>query len=152
VREFTRELIAICRTFGMFERDAVCCGQVTVAQCLALQQLLAEPRDIASLAESSGVTSSATTRLVDGLEKSGWVGRSRAGDDRRRIEVSLTPAGRELAERLRAQTELTVSAVVARIPRAKRGQVLDSLRLVREALAQSRQELVACCQPSPSRR
>jgi MarR family transcriptional regulator, 2-MHQ and catechol-resistance regulon repressor len=152
VREFTRELIAICRTFGMFEREAVCCGQVTVAQCLALQELLAAPRDIASLAEASGVTSSATTRLVDGLEKSGWVERSRADDDRRRIEVSLTAAGRELAERLSAQTDQTVSAVVARIPRAKRAQVLDSLRLVRDALGQSRQALAACCPASPPKR
>jgi DNA-binding MarR family transcriptional regulator len=152
VREFTRELIAICRTFGMFEREAVCCGEVTVAQCLALQELRATPRDIASLAESAGVTSSATTRLVDGLEKSGWVERSRPGDDRRRIEVALTPAGRELADRLDAQTELTVSAVVSRIPRAKRAQVLESLRLVRAALGQSRQAIAECCPPSFSKR
>ncbi len=148
--EFTQELIAICRTFGIFEREAVCCGEVTVAQCLALQELLSGPRDIASLAESSGVTSSATTRLVDGLEKSGWVVRRRADDDRRRIEVELTQPGRELAERLHAQTEASVSAVVSRIPRAKRAQVLESLRLVRTALGQSKAALAGCCQPRQS--
>lgn len=146
MRAFTHELMAICRSFGAFERDAVCCGVVTVPQCLALQELLEAPLDIATLAQSSNVTSSAMTRLVDGLEKNGWVERRRDDDDRRRIEVVLTRSGRKLAEQLRDLTEQTVLAVVAKIPHEKREQVLESLRLMNEALSKSKDALAACCQ------
>ena len=145
--EFSDELMAIGRLFAGYERDAICCGVVTVPQCLTLQQLLDEPRDIATLAQSANVTSSAMTRLVDGLEKNGWIERRRGADDRRRIEVTLTRSGRELADQLRALTERTLSAVESKIPRQKRAQVRDALRLLRQALEQSKQMLAACRQP-----
>jgi DNA-binding MarR family transcriptional regulator len=40
------------------------------------------------------------SRLVDRLVASGWVERQAAGDDRRRIELSLTDAGRRIERRV----------------------------------------------------
>jgi DNA-binding MarR family transcriptional regulator len=143
--DFSSELIAICRIFGVFEREQVCCGTVTVPQCLVLQALLEEERDINGLAELSHVTASAMTRLVDGLEKNGWIERERGADDRRRIVVTLTASGRAEAERLRSLTDRSVEAVLSKIPKDKRAQVLESVHLVREALEGARDTLKNCC-------
>jgi len=37
ITELTDSLISVCRGFGAAERTAVCCGEVNVAQCVALQ-------------------------------------------------------------------------------------------------------------------
>ncbi len=145
MKDFSSELIAICRIFGVFEREQVCCGTVTVPQCLVLQALRDEERDINGLAELSHVTASAMTRLVDGLEKNGWVTRARGADDRRRIVVTLTESGRAEAERLHVLTERSVEAVLSKIPKNKRAQVMESVHLVRKALEGARDTLKNCC-------
>ena len=139
---FSTELITLGRAFGMFERDAICCGTVSVPQCAALQELLDGPRDIGTLARIMGVAQSSMTRLVDGLEKRGWVVRVREGNDRRRVEVELSPAGRKEAKRLSGLTDECVSQILDRIPKGKRRQVVESLGLLRAAL-----EEVRCCEP-----
>ena len=53
------------------------------------------PSTPAQLASQVGVTRSAMTDVLDGLEKKGWVHRSRLGDDRRLRGVALTHEGRE---------------------------------------------------------
>ncbi|MGR6329308.1 MarR family winged helix-turn-helix transcriptional regulator [Sphingomonas sp. XXL09] len=46
----------------------------------------------------------ATTRLIDTLEERGFVVRTRAPDDRRTINLALTPTGTEVATRLLHQS------------------------------------------------
>jgi DNA-binding MarR family transcriptional regulator len=143
--ELTDELIRICRHFGVFERETVCCGSVSVPQCLVLQELLDGPRDMSALAAQAGASLSAMTRLIDGLERNGWVGRQRPDDDRRRVVVALTDAGRRQARQLREQTETVIRAVLERIPKTKHKQVHESLRLVRQAMDQLREIGCRCC-------
>lgn len=142
---FSRELVAISRSFGMFEREAVCCGTISVSQCVALQALLEQSLDVAGVATVLGVTPSAATRLVDGLEEKGWVERQRDPEDRRRIELALTKSGRREAERLRELTERAIQAVFACIPASKRAQVAESLSLLSKAVEQARGTLRSCC-------
>jgi len=142
---FATELISIFRAFGVAERETVCCGTVTVPQCVVLQKLLEEPGDISSLAERVGVTMSAMTRLVDGLERRGWVTRVRSDDDRRKVVVQLTDDGRHEAARLRDLSDQLVGLILARIPEEKHAQVIESLRLVRAAVGEVRGELDGFC-------
>ena len=150
---FTTELIRICRYFDMFERDVVCCGNVSVPQCLVLQELLAGSRDNSGLAEFAGVSPSSMTRLVDGLERKGWVERVRSTEDRRKVIVRLNDAGREEAERLRRTTDQAVGAVLARIPPHRHMQVLGAMRLVHGAMAAVSKDLggLLACKPAGNR-
>jgi DNA-binding MarR family transcriptional regulator len=131
--DFTDELLAIVRRFGTVERDAVCCADVTVKQCVALQLLLDEPLAVGALAERMGVTPGATTRLVDGMIGRGWLERRRDPDDRRRVLLDLTEDGRGEAEYLRGITEEVVGAVVEELPEGERGAILGALQRLREA-------------------
>lgn len=135
---FAAELLAVCRSFGVFEREAVCCGTVSLSQCAVLQELHEGRRDISSLTAHVGTSQSAMTRLVDGLERRGWVARVRSDDDRRRVDVELTPDGRGVASRLRELTQRTVDAILERIPREKHAQILETMRLVRSAMTDVR--------------
>ena len=99
----------------------------------------------ANLGAGVGVTPSAATRLVDGLESRAWVERLRDDADRRRIEVSLTPTGRAEAERLQGLTAQATEAILHAIPANKRAQVTESVRLLREAVEKAQGAVAGCC-------
>ncbi len=138
------DVIAFCRMFASFEREEICCGTVTPAQCVLLQTLTDGQWDVSSLANQARVTKGAMTRLVDGLESRGWVSREKAEDDARRVLVSLTPPGRKEAKRLSELTERSIAAVFEKIPPQERKQVTQSIRLLREAAERTRAQLDCC--------
>ena len=138
------DVIAFCRMFSSFEREEICCGTVSPAQCVLLQTLSSGDWDVSSLASESRVTKGAMTRLVDGLEKRDWVARGKAEDDGRRVLVSLTAAGKKEAKRLLRLTEKSIATILERIPEAERNQVVRSIGLLREAAEQTRNQLDCC--------
>lgn len=139
-----QDLLAFCRLFGMTERVWVCCGDVSVAQCVTLQLLLANATDSSSLAEQTGVTKGAITRLVDGLDKRGWVKKVSDPRDGRRSVLSLTARGEKKAKELERLTEQTVDQLLAAIPGDKRRQVIASIRLLRTAAESLREQGGLC--------
>ena len=147
--DFTDELLAISRNFGMFERDAVCCGDVTVRQCMALQILMDTSLTVGALAERMGVTPGATTRLVDGMIGRDWLERRRDPDDRRRVLLELTDEGRREAEYLRECTEGGVERVVEELPAGERETVLTAMRTLREAIERADIDRNGCATPEP---
>lgn len=138
------DVIAFCRMFTSFEREEICCGTVSPAQCVLLQTLMDGEWDVSGLAAQARVTKGAMTRLVDGLEGRGWVARERAEDDGRRVLVSLTGEGKREAKRLYRLTEKSIATILERIPRAERDQTVRSIRLLREAAEQTRTQLDCC--------
>ena len=138
------DVIAFCRMFSSFEREEICCGTVSPAQCVLLQTLLDGEWDVSGLAAHTRVTKGAMTRLVDGLETRGWVTRARAQDDRRRVVIRLTASGRKEAKRLGALTERSIATVFEQIPREEREQVIRSIRLLRTAAEETRHRLDCC--------
>jgi len=138
------DVIAFCRMFSSFEREEICCGTVSPAQCVLLQTLTEGEWDVSGLASHSRVTKGAMTRLVDGLETRGWVARDKAEDDGRRVLVSLTGDGRKEAKRLHRLTERSIAAILEAIPKAEREQVIRSLHLLRKAAEQTRAQLDCC--------
>ncbi len=143
MKQVVDDLVALCRAFGGFERDQICCGTVTVQQCVTLQTLMDGPSEVGPLAERVGNSASAMTRLVDGLVKRGWVDRVRDEDDRRRVRVTLSDSGVAEAERLSGLTEEIVNAILSGIPKGKRKQVIESLKLLRNAVDAARDG--GCC-------
>jgi DNA-binding MarR family transcriptional regulator len=138
------DVIAFCRMFSSFEREEICCGTVSPAQCVLLQTLMDGEWDVSGLAAQARVTKGAMTRLVDGLEGRGWVARERAEDDGRRVLVSLTGAGKKEAKRLYRLTEKSIATLLERIPPAERAQTVRSIHLLRKAAEQTREQLDCC--------
>ncbi|MFL6126046.1 MarR family winged helix-turn-helix transcriptional regulator [Actinophytocola sp.] len=77
----------------------------TDVQCLNLLTLEAESRTTGQIAELTGLTSGSATRLVDRLERAGYVRRERDTGDRRKVLVHLVDEG--IAEFGRMWAELS---------------------------------------------
>ena len=81
-------------------RTSVCVSRTEVG---VLRKLRGAPRRITELAAEERVTQPAITLLVNRLTERGWVQRIPDPTDGRAVLVSLTPAGQEVFERLRAE-------------------------------------------------
>jgi DNA-binding MarR family transcriptional regulator len=79
---------------------------LTAAQADALAVIgKAGPLSLKELGELLIAEAGHPSRLVDRLVEAGLVARRAAGEDRRRVELSLTRRGRELEERMHAARE-----------------------------------------------
>jgi DNA-binding MarR family transcriptional regulator len=78
---------AVAARLGITSTDVECLGVVEASDTVT-------PGD---LARATGLTSGAVTGIVDRLEKAGLARRVRDAEDRRKIYVRMTPAGRKKA-------------------------------------------------------
>lgn len=86
-REGDRRVNAALRPIGL-----------TAAQAEVLLVLAAaEPLSLGDLGDLLVAEGGHPSRLVDRMVGAGWIERTTAQDDRRRLELRLTPLGRELA-------------------------------------------------------
>ena len=96
-----------------FNHELQAAGSITVTDFEVLRRLADAPegrmRRI-DLAHAAGVTPSGVTRLLDGLEASGLVGRHYCTQDHRVTYAVITAAGREV---LRATAETHLAALAA---------------------------------------
>ncbi len=143
--QFREDLVSLCRAFGVTERDQICCGTVTVPQCIALQTLLEGPHEVGELAERLSSAPSTVTRLVDGLVKRGFVHRERDESDRRKVSASLTEEGKREANRLVQATDGMVKAILGGVPKERRADVMEAVSLLREAVLANRDAIRSCC-------
>jgi len=85
------------RRFLHFSEEAARAEGLTPQQHQLLLAIKGQPgrewASISDLAEALQVRHNAAVGLVDRCEASGWVARSTHPEDRRQVEVTLTPAG-----------------------------------------------------------
>jgi DNA-binding MarR family transcriptional regulator len=85
---------------------------------------------VSELAATFGITASSITQLVTGLEERGYVGRTMDPEDRRAVRVSLTEAGRRLAEPMREAIDSIFSGIVLHLGHEKSRMMLALLNEV----------------------
>lgn len=93
----------LLRTYQFRDRERICCHDVSVTQCYALEAIIRdEAPTLNELAARLFLDKSTASRVVDGLERKGYVERTRDPHDRRALRLEATPAGRELHRRIEA--------------------------------------------------
>jgi DNA-binding MarR family transcriptional regulator len=110
--------------------------RLTTAQHLALSAIARGPLSTSELAAHTGVALSTSTRMIQGLERAGFVQPFAATNrDRRRRYVQATPLGHETLaaadDRLRAR----IQALIAPLTDAERAQLIEGVKILRGALA-----------------
>jgi DNA-binding MarR family transcriptional regulator len=104
--EFALSVKAIQRELERAMNEAMRPLGLTAAQADALVVIgQAQPLSLKELGELLIAEAGHPSRLVDRLVEAGLVERRSAGDDRRRVELSLTPRGRRLEKRILAARE-----------------------------------------------
>lgn len=91
----------LVRIFQFRDRDKICCYDVSVTQCYALE-VLAErgAQRSQALAEALKLDKSTTTRVVDALVRKGYVERRPDKKDARAVSLQVTRSGRALYNRI----------------------------------------------------
>jgi len=142
-RGLLRHVRALVRRFSISERaDVFCCG-MTIAQAATLETLRMEgPLRMGELCRRLGITPSTLTRNLQRLLDAGHVERKADADDGRAAVVTLTAAGRKLADKLERQEELFAGEILGRIDPAKRAAVVDHLGALLVAVREATQ---SCC-------
>ena len=96
-RSFYEALSELLRVYQFRDRDRICCHDVSITQCYALEALARErAMTLNDLAAHLYLDKSTTSRVVDALERKGYVFRSEHPTDGRALRLKITPAGRAL--------------------------------------------------------
>src|SRR5918995_1159464 len=105
VRRDARELQAavaeLVRVYQFRDRDRICCHDVSVTQCHALEALVENgPLRLGALADRLFLDKSTTSRVVGTLVKKGYVEQRSDESDRRATALHATASGRRLCKRI----------------------------------------------------
>jgi DNA-binding MarR family transcriptional regulator len=115
-REIVNGLRRIVRAIELYSQEVLKNFGLTGPQLWAMKTLQREgPLATSALADALAVQPSTLSILVDRLERRGLVRRIRSREDRRFVELGLTPKGEELA---------------SRAPEAAQGRLLHGLALL----------------------
>jgi DNA-binding MarR family transcriptional regulator len=127
--------------FGRLSRrlrptEAVLAADLTPTRVTVLLNTVRNgPIRLAEVAEQEGLNPTLLSRTVANLAQDGLVTRTPDESDRRTAWLDATPAGRELAERIRAQRTHAVQNALAELSPEDRGLVEAALPAL-EQLAQ----------------
>ena len=108
---------------------------VSAAQLFVLQRLAgSQALSVNELATRTFTHQSSVSVVVTKLVRRGLVKRTRAADDGRRVEISLTAAGRAVLVRAPAATQDRLIAALALLGRATRQRLAGDLGLLLDAM------------------
>jgi MarR family transcriptional regulator, 2-MHQ and catechol-resistance regulon repressor len=144
-------LSELVRVYQFRDRDRICCHDISVTQCYALEALIRRgPSGLNDLAAELYLDKSTASRVVATLERKKYVTRERHPDDGRAVVLSASPAGRRLYERIRADLVTETRQLLEDFePEVRQGAARLILRLARAAAERSGVAPGAgCCPPS----
>ncbi|VVP22490.1 MarR family winged helix-turn-helix transcriptional regulator [Pseudomonas fluorescens] len=138
----------LVRVHQFRDRDRICCYDVSVTQCYAVETLVKRGAlRLQVLAEEMFLDKSTASRVIDTLERKGYVSRVEDDEDRRAVRIQATDAGRELYEKIRADLIAEERAMIENLSAEARQGALSLLRQITRA-TEIRCGLVRECCPA----
>lgn len=135
----------LIRVHQFRDRDRICCYDVSVAQCYALETLVKQgPLRLQALAQVMFLDKSTASRIVDSLERKGYITRMEDAADRRAVQLEPTAAGRKLYQTIRADLVAEEFAMIEHMKPEVLEASLDLLRQLTRA-AQARCDVALTC-------
>jgi DNA-binding MarR family transcriptional regulator len=138
----------LVRVYQFRDRDRICCHDVSVTQCYALETLVEQgPLRSGALAERLFLDKSTTSRVVATLVRKGYVEQHADASDGRATTLSATRRGRALCARINADLVAQQRSLLEDLGPAVRAAVVDVVRrLARAADARFRTGVSGCAQ------
>lgn len=107
----------LIRIYQFRDRDRICCYDISVTQCYALETLaLKGPLSVNQLAAGLYLDKSTTSRVAGALERKGYLERSENPADRRSLLLKATDAGRKLHARIEAEILMQEQELLGAFP------------------------------------
>lgn len=125
----------LVRLYQFRDRDRICCYDISVTQCYALEVLVARgPSRSHALAAALMLDKSTATRVVDALVRKGYVARQPDPEDARAVSLRVTAEGRELYQKIHSDLiEQQVDLLRDLDPQVRAGATEIIQRLARAA-------------------
>ncbi|HCS07861.1 MULTISPECIES: MarR family winged helix-turn-helix transcriptional regulator [Pseudomonas] len=124
----------LVRVHQFRDRDRICCYDVSVTQCYAVETLVKRGAlRLQVLAEEMFLDKSTASRVIDTLERKGYVSRVEDDEDRRAVRIQATDAGRELYAKIRADLIAEERAMIENLSAEARQGALSLLRQITRA-------------------
>lgn len=144
---FHEALSDFVRAYLLGERDRICCHDISLTQCYALDALVRRgPSTLNALAAELCLDKSTASRVVGTLRRKGYVGRASHPGDARAVLLDVTPAGRRLHGRMRDARIAERVELLAGFPPEVRAGIADVMRRLATA---TRQRMTCTVQRAP---
>ena len=144
VEAFHEALSDFVRAYLLGERDQICCHDISLTQCYALDALLhLGPSTLNALAAELCLDKSTASRVVTTLRRKGYVGRATHPGDARAVLLDVTSAGRRLHDRIRTDRIAERTDLLAGFPPEVREGITDVMR----RLAGATRRRLTCASP-----
>jgi len=147
----------LVRVYQFRDRDRICCHDISVTQCYALEMLVQHgPMRLGALAERLFLDKSTTSRVVAALVKKGYIEQSADPRDGRATALRATRDGQRLYARITADLVQQHRQLLEDLaPDVRAGVVQVIRRLAQAADARFRAGVSvgtgACCAPAEDR-
>ena len=134
-----RELIRLLeRKLGVLEDGELACCALSMAQCHALVEIgRAKSISLVELAKLLNLDNSTMSRTVNNLVNNSMVERELDPNDRRYITIRLTQEGLAHFNEIESSMGEYFMQIYSAIPEEHRSQVLQSLKILLKAIADS---------------
>jgi DNA-binding MarR family transcriptional regulator len=130
-RSIIRSLRRIIRAVGLYSRELLRRRKLTTSQLATLRQLgRAGALSAGELAREIAVSQATITGIVDRLEVRGLVTRTRSAEDRRKVVIELTAAGREVVASSPPPLHERFMVRLAELPEDERREIDRMLRRI----------------------
>jgi DNA-binding MarR family transcriptional regulator len=124
----------LVRVYQFRDRDRICCYDVSVTQCYAVETLVKQGAlRLQVLAEEMFLDKSTASRVIDALERKGYVSRVEDDEDRRAVKIQATQAGKELYEKIRSDLVAEERAMIENLSVEARQGAVSLLRQITRA-------------------
>jgi MarR family transcriptional regulator, 2-MHQ and catechol-resistance regulon repressor len=137
----------LIRVYQFRDRDRICCFDVSVTQCYGLEALVRSgAMTLNDLAGHLYLDKSTASRVVDALERKGYVTRTPHPEDGRAVLLEATPAGRDLHGRISREIIAEERSLLAGFdPEIRQAMTHLVARLARAAAARVEATGGSCC-------
>jgi MarR family transcriptional regulator, 2-MHQ and catechol-resistance regulon repressor len=124
----------LVRVYQFRDRDRICCHDISVTQCHALETLVEHgPMRLGELTGRLFLDKSTTSRVVRTLVQKGYIAQHQDRRDGRATTLTATRAGRRLCQRITEDLIEQQKTLIADLDRDVRAGVVDVIRRVARA-------------------
>ena len=141
IDELGRALQAYQRSTAAFDDEVGRALDLNPADLRCLDWLTEGPMSASRLAAATGLSSAATTSMIDRLERKGFVRRDRHEGDRRQVLVAMTDEGQARTWAIYGRLAESGQRLFMRFDKAALQSMLDNLVAMRELTDAERERL-----------
>ena len=126
---FTEALQDLLRLYQFRDRERICCHDITVSECYALEALVrGGPQTLNQVAATLRLDKSTASRVIRSLEEKAYVRRTPHPGDGRAVQLVPSASGERLFNRIHQELEGRYRAMLAGFDAQTRQAVLAVVR------------------------